>query len=130
MARNRAWVVAPEKCDFRKTTKGSKQVRGPAKGKTPAKAIFFSPASSLVNDLNSVEIVKGLWEVQGGTSGTVRSAGEIPDRSDSNQVPYLKRALFVFFILNQVALWFRNVMHPRVVCPTIQILRIPVFPRQ
>ena len=55
--------------DFRKTTKGSKQVRGPTKGKTPTKAIFFSPASSLVNDLNSVEIVKGLWEVQGGTSG-------------------------------------------------------------
>ena len=34
------------------------------------------------------------------------SAGEMPDRPDSDQVPYLNKALFVFFKLSQLVLWF------------------------
>ena len=45
MTRNRAWVVVLIKCNFYKITKGSKQVCGHVKGKTPTKPIFFSPAS-------------------------------------------------------------------------------------
>ena len=61
MSRNRAWVVVLEKCLFRKIAKVQNRYVDTRKGK-PQLNQFFS-LHPLVYDLNSVEIVKGLWDV-------------------------------------------------------------------
>ena len=61
MSRNRAWVVVLETCNFRKIGQVQNRYVGPRKEK-PKLSQFFS-LHPLVNDLSSVEIVKGLWEL-------------------------------------------------------------------